>query len=241
MSQRVEGQRQAAAAFAAMLLWLAIEIAGVRVGQPAVQRGLERLVGAPDPTALRTPAMLIVAGLSMGVLMVTFRAIARRARLTAAALGYQWSRGIVRAGLLSGLALFAVLLVTAAIDRAVFDPEGHGVWVRRLAGTGPALWGALLLVNGLLVPIVEEYAWRGYIQGRLVWCWGAPTGVAVTAVAFALKHVIADLSLTRVTTLAVGAVGLGLIATRRGTTASTAAHAFANTAATLLVIAASAW
>jgi membrane protease YdiL (CAAX protease family) len=221
-----------------MLIWLAVEVVIRRVGQPAIQASLARLAGVADPLPLRTPAAVMTLGLTIGVLMIIFRILVRRAGLTAAALGYRWSRGVVRAGLLSGLALFAVLVVAGAIDRAVFDPEGHTVWPRRLGGTGPLLWGALLLANGLFVPIVEEYAWRGYIQGRLVRCWGAPTGVAVTSVAFALKHVIADLSLTRVTTLAVGAVALGLIATRWGTTASTAAHAFANTAATLLVIAA---
>jgi hypothetical protein len=237
MSQHAARRSPAAPALVAIVVWLAVEVAVQRLGRPAVQDAIARLTGAPDPAALRTAAVVITLVVTMGLLIVIFGALARRAGLTPADLGYRWSRGAVRAGVRAGLALLAVLLVTAAIDRAALDRTGDAVWLRRLAEASPRLVVAILLANGVLAPVVEEYAWRGYIQRRLVQSWGAVTGIAVTASAFALKHVLVDLTLTRLTTLVIGALGLGLIAARWGTGASTVAHALANIAATLLVTA----
>jgi len=179
------------------------------------------------------PATQIAA---MLILMLVFGRRVLCERLTTADLGYRWSRAAVAAGAISGVALFAIFLGTAAVDRAVFGSGDDSGWPKRLAEAGPVAMLALVLGNGLLAPLVEEYAWRGYIQTRLVHDWGAAAGLAATAAGFAAKHLMVDLSLVRLTTLLVGSAALGVIAHRWGTAASTLAHMATNTAATLLVI-----
>ena len=196
----------------AACLWLSVEVLVRRSGLPATQ----------------IAAMLI--------LMLVFGRRVLRERLRPADLGYRWSRPAVVAGATSGVVLFAILLGTAALDRAVFDPGDDAGWPRRLADADPVAMLALVVGNGLLAPLVEEYAWRGYIQTRLVHDWGAATGLAATAAGFAAKHLLVDLSLVRLATLLVGSAALSAIAHRWGTAASTLAHAATNTAATLLVI-----
>ena len=185
------------------------------------------------------PASQIAA---MLVLMLVFGRRVLRERLGPADFGYRWSRPAVLAGAISGVVLLAIFLGTAAVDRAVFDAGDDTRWSKRLTGASPLAMLALVLGNGLLAPLVEEYAWRGYIQTRLVHEWGLAAGLAATTVGFAAKHLIVDWSLVRPITLLVGSAALSVIAHRWGTAASTLAHAATNTAATLLaIVSASEW
>ncbi len=212
------GVRGARGGVQAACLWLSVEVLVRRTGLPASQ----------------IAAMLI--------LMLVFRRRVLRERLTTADLGYRWSRPAVLAGAISSVVLLAIFLGTAAVDRAVFDAGDDARWPRRLAEAGPGAMLALVLGNGLLAPLVEEYAWRGYIQTRLVHEWGLAAGLAATAVGFAAKHLVVDWSVVRPTTLLVGSAALSVIAHRWGTAASTLAHAATNTAATLLaIVTASGW
>lgn len=105
------------------------------------------------------------------------------------------------------------------------------------------LWalGALVLVNGIFVPIIEELAWRGVIQTALIASYGTIVGSVLTAAAFVLKHVIVDAGapLLRVVSLIVLALLLCGLRARFGTVSSTVTHIGVNSIATALLITAS--
>jgi membrane protease YdiL (CAAX protease family) len=104
---------------------------------------------------------------------------------------------------------------------------------------------ALLLVNGIVIPIAEERLWRGMIQPRLRAAWGLAPGLLVTAVHFSLKHAIVDASLGRLLAITAGGLVLGLVAYRAGGAdggtagwrASAVSHMAGNLAATSLALA----
>jgi len=66
---------------------------------------------------------------------------------------------------------------------------------------------SLLLVNGIIVPIAEEWLLRGIIQPRLTGSPGFLAGLLITSVLFSLKHVIIDTSLGRLLTV----TGFGMV------------------------------
>ncbi len=93
---------------------------------------------------------------------------------------------------------------------------------------------SLTLVNGLFVPIAEEYLWRGLVQVRLIRI--LPTGLAIglTAVLFSLKHAIVDASLGRLLALIAFGVICGVVAQRDSWRRSAALHMVANTVVTVI-------
>lgn len=105
------------------------------------------------------------------------------------------------------------------------------------------LWvvGALLLINGILVPIIEELAWRGVIQTALMQSYGTVVGSVLTAAAFVLKHVIVDWGEPwfRLVSLIVLALLFCGLRVRFGTASSTITHIGVNSIATVLLIAGS--
>lgn len=105
---------------------------------------------------------------------------------------------------------------------------------------GLPLWamGAFLLANGVLVPIIEELAWRGVIQTALMESYGVVIGSLLTAAAFVLKHVIVDWgeSWVRLAALIILALLFCGLRARLGTTSSTICHIGVNSIATALVI-----
>ncbi|WP_218780602.1 CPBP family intramembrane glutamic endopeptidase [Halorarum halophilum] len=133
--------------------------------------------------------------------------------------------------------------MTAQVDAMLFDldtqaaaeTEGLG------AAIGASPWVAVLLLvgNGLLAPIAEERVWRGIVQTELVDTWGVAPGIAVTAVLFALKHVVVDGSVARLTTLLALGLVFGLVRHRWGTASSTVTHVATNTIASASIIAVS--
>jgi hypothetical protein len=161
----------------------------------------------------------------------------RREELTWRQLGYEISWYPVLLGLACGLGAVTLLeYVTGPLDRRLFGSAASEL-VRKTTAAGG--WpGALLLLpsNGILGPIAEEFVWRAYIQTRLALEWGVWPAVTVTAVMFAAKHLIVDVSVERITSLLVLAFSFGLIALRWGTLASTFTHLAVNFTATLLSI-----
>ena len=143
----------------------------------------------------------------------------------------------------------AALLVP--VDRLLdqwFQTQGlAGLLKWEAAGRGPVLtllrgWGnllvplALLVVNGVLVPLSEEFLWRGMIQRRLALVLGPWPAIQLTAVLFSLKHAVVDASLGRLLFIVgLGAVW-GYVAHRRSWHASAVLHAATNTLATLLML-----
>jgi membrane protease YdiL (CAAX protease family) len=104
---------------------------------------------------------------------------------------------------------------------------------------------ALLVVNGLVIPIAEERLWRGLIQPCLFASWGLLPSLVVTAVLFSLKHAIVDAALGRLLALTIGGLVLGLVAHRAGGSdggrngwqTSAVSHVVANIAGTSIVLA----
>ena len=106
------------------------------------------------------------------------------------------------------------------------------VWLTNLA---PFLKvGSLILVNGLFVPIAEEYLWRGLVQVRLIHIFPVPFSIGLTAILFSLKHVLVDASLGRFLTLIAFGVICGIVAQRNTWKQSAALHMVINTMATVV-------
>ncbi|HEU4323835.1 MAG TPA: CPBP family intramembrane glutamic endopeptidase [Roseiflexaceae bacterium] len=95
---------------------------------------------------------------------------------------------------------------------------------------------SVLIVNGWVIPLAEEWLWRGLIQPSLVGRAGAVAGVLVTSVLFSLKHAIVDASLGRLLMITAFGLVMGVLALRRGWRASALAHALANTTASVLAL-----
>jgi membrane protease YdiL (CAAX protease family) len=214
-------------ALSAMFVWILVEF---------VARGFLAAVLAP---AVGSPV-----GADMLLVAVAFPAaawfIARRGRrvgVDPAAWEYRLGPVPLAAGLVGAAVAFAALSVTQRIDAALFGAPPAGVDGLLAVAAGP-LWVAavLLVVNGVVVPVAEELAWRGAIQTALVGRYGAAVGIAVTAVAFALKHVVVDGSLFRLTSLLVLAAVFGVVRHRYGTASSTVVHIGTNFTATALLL-----
>ena len=106
------------------------------------------------------------------------------------------------------------------------------VWLAKLAPTLKVV--SLILVNGLFVPIAEEYLWRGLVQVRLIRVLPTPFAIGLTAILFSLKHALVDASLGRFLALiAFGAI-CGVVAQRNSWRRSAALHLVVNTIVTIM-------
>lgn len=106
------------------------------------------------------------------------------------------------------------------------------VWLTKLAPTLKVV--SLILVNGLFVPISEEYLWRGLVQVRLMHILPASFAIGLTAILFSLKHTLVDASLGRFLGLiAFGAI-CGVVAQRNSWRRSAALHLVINTIVTIV-------
>lgn len=94
----------------------------------------------------------------------------------------------------------------------------------------------LVAVNGVVIPIAEEWIWRGLVQPRLVGALGAVAGIGLTAVLFSFKHAVVDASLGRLSFIVAGGVVLGLVARSTSWQGSAISHVVMNTVATVLVL-----
>ena len=116
-----------------------------------------------------------------------------------------------------GIGLVGFLIATALAGIA-----GVLHWAHGGSGAGLLLWGTALI---LLQAGSEEVFFRGWLQPVLVESWGAP-GVLVTAIAFALLHLIGGASAAvSVLNLFLGGLLFGVLAARfNGIAAAFAAH-----------------
>ena len=212
----------------AMLLWLLVEF--------AFRRGLAPVLADRLGTGLGADMVSSTLGISLAAAGIAWWGT--QAGITPADWDYTISRRTIGAGIAGVIGIYvlrgmAVAILTVGLGFNLADGRSLGV------GTAP-VWalGAFLLVNGMLGPIAEELAWRGVIQTALSEAYGTYVAVGVTAVAFVLKHLIVDLSISpfRTTALVVLAFGLCGLRARYGTTSSTIAHVLMNSIETLTVI-----
>lgn len=154
--------------------------------------------------------------------------------------GYDWSGRAVVLGVVGAVVSLGLTAGTAAIDSALFGGAGANAAfadaVTETVQATPMLAALFLLGNGVVAPIAEELVWRGIVQTRLVEIWGPVVGIGTTAVGFALKHVVVDGSLARLTTLLVLGTVFGLLRYRYGTVSSTVAHVGVNTVSTAALV-----
>ena len=118
------------------------------------------------------------------------------------------------------------------IPMLVSSYRNSTVWLARQASILKVM--SLILVNGLFVPIAEEYLWRGLIQVHLISILPIPLSIGLTAVLFSLKHVLVDASLGRFLALIAFGVICGVVAQRNSWRRSAALHMVVNTIATVL-------
>ena len=118
------------------------------------------------------------------------------------------------------------------IPMLVSSYRNSTVWLARQASILKVM--SLILVNGLFVPIAEEYLWRGLIQVHLIRILPIPLSIGLTAVLFSLKHVLVHASLGRFLALIAFGVICGVVAQRNSWRRSAALHMVVNTIATVL-------
>lgn len=223
----------------ASLWWLGVELAF----QWVLTGGLVFLLWPKvSADALTGESLALSWGVLAAAMLILFRSFQRRMRkeeFGAQEAGYYFSQTTLLLGLLAGIGLFLVANQTALLDNLLskggLEREAEKL-VQAMRGMPPFTVYLLLPVNGLLAPVVEEYAWRGYIQTRLTQGWGPLWGLLVTAVLFAAKHIVVDLSLVRILTLLTIAFALGIIRHFWGTGASTVTHLALNSYASWVVI-----
>ncbi|WP_372480403.1 lysostaphin resistance A-like protein [Halomicrobium sp. HM KBTZ05] len=203
--------------------WVAVEFLVRRRGTPLLADAVGSGAGAD---------MLLIA-LTFPALAVLAATIGNRRGIGPNRWRYELSRGAVLGGLVGVVVYFVLLLAFAVVYvftvgvPSVPTPSG---------GAETAVWVlvTLLVVNGVVVPIAEELAWRGVVQTALVDAYGPVLGISVTATAFVAKHVVVDLGAPtfRLVSLIVIAVVLGVLRHRYGTASSTISHLGINLLAT---------
>ncbi|WP_222918586.1 CPBP family intramembrane glutamic endopeptidase [Natrinema sp. SYSU A 869] len=210
----------------------ALVVAGWIVLEFALRRGLVSAAAAVGIDPGLVDALVLAIGFPLIAAVLSWVALKRGQdrdqwdwELTPRTLGMGVLAAVVGFGLVAG---------AAQIDAALFGLD-------QIDGTREGLSVAtailLLVGNGLIVPIAEEQVWRGIVQTELVDAWGTVAGIGVTAVLFAFKHVIVDLSIVRLTTLLTLAVLFGVVRHRWSTASSTVTHALINTVSTAGLVA----
>ncbi len=225
-------------------LWLVLEFT-TRYTVLLGSGGFLLATGGATADDLRGPLGLILNAAAAGAAMVLLGTVFYRRSVKEGArtvdLGYEFTRRALLAGAVGGVVLMDLLEGTHSLDELVFSRwdllralQPTEEEELRIAGqVVVALALVLIPANGILTPLVEEFAWRGYVQSRLVAGWGAGAGILVTAACFAAKHMIIDLSIGRASTLIVGSLVLGLVRHRWGTGASTMTHLLLNLVSSL--------
>jgi membrane protease YdiL (CAAX protease family) len=219
---------------------------------------LARRVLAPALPTIGSPTVndMLAAALCYGLLVALTATPAARSPAT---LGRTLMAVLARAGSwlpwVGGLLFLLAVMFLAFLDRLLWGavvlpsftaPPSGTVLVAGLAT--PLAIAALLVVNGVVIPLAEERLWRGLIQPRLFAAWGLLPAVLVTAVLFSLKHAVVDASLGRLVAIVVGGVVLGVVAHRaggldggrNGWQTSAVSHMVANITATCIALAAGA-
>jgi membrane protease YdiL (CAAX protease family) len=148
-----------------------------------------------------------------------------------------WAAAFAALDLTIGLALLDAMLWGSVRLPSISSPWRSETTL--FAESGSLLSAvSLLAINGLVIPLAEEWLWRGLIQPRFIDGVGLAAGLIVTAVLFSLKHVVIDASLGRLLALTAFGLIMGVLAVRHGWRASSLAHMIANTFATALSLSA---
>ena len=136
------------------------------------------------------------------------------------------------------LALFPILdrLVWAGMHLPMLTSSARNstVWLSTFAPVLKAT--SLIFVNGLFVPVAEEFLWRGFVQTQLARATSVPLAIGITAVCFSLKHVLVDASFGRALTITALGIIFGISAHRKSWRASAALHIIINTLSSITAL-----
>jgi membrane protease YdiL (CAAX protease family) len=150
---------------------------------------------------------------------------------------WSYTPWIIALALNVGIVSMVDRLLFLNIKLPVFESVHHNSTVALLA-LAPALKGiSLIAVNGLFVPFAEELLWRGMVQPRLMRILPPPLAIGATATLFSIKHVLVDGSLARFLMVIGFGVICGMLAHRKGWSASAALHALINTTSSIMALA----
>jgi len=136
------------------------------------------------------------------------------------------------------------LVLLSLVDQRLWAGVRVPMWVASyrnpaawLASAAPLLNAvAVVAVNGVLVPVAEEFLWRGQIQAHLRAAFPLALAIGVTATLFSLKHVIVDASWGRFLTLVAFGAICGIVAARNTWRTSAALHLFVNLVTTVVAL-----
>ena len=197
-------------------LWPVVEIVSVLAGLTVVEAAggsrhdFGSLLGAQE------------LGLLVGMPLLALLFL-RRAERDGQAVPFPVNRRVLLIGAAAGIALLVADGGANQLDRLLFGTP------HRSSGDVP-VWAAVLLLvtNGVIGPVCEEFAWRGVLQPRLTARFGTANGLLVTAVLFSLKHCVVDFSFGRLFAILAFGLVAGAVRIRWGTSTSAAAHVTAN-------------
>ncbi|WP_254524152.1 CPBP family intramembrane glutamic endopeptidase [Natrinema caseinilyticum] len=217
----------------------AVVVTGWIVLEVALRRGLGRGAATAGFDPLLVDYLVLAVGFPLIAGVLTWYALEQgRNRET---WGWDWAPRNLGLGVLAAVFGFVLIAGTSQVDAMLFglDEAGAAVSDGLTAAfeANPALPILFLVGNGVLAPIAEEQVWRGIVQTELVDEWGVAAGIGVTAVLFALKHVVVDLSVVRLTTLLTLGLLFGVVRHRWGTASSTVTHVLLNTVSSASLVA----
>ncbi|MBZ6495892.1 CPBP family intramembrane glutamic endopeptidase [Natrinema longum] len=217
----------------------AVVVAGWIVLEVALRRGLVSAAGAVGVDPLLADYLVLAIGFPLVAAILSWYAL--RQGQPREAWDWNWNLRALGVGLLAAVVGYGLSVGAGQLDTALFglgDASGAiGESLTDAFEATPALALLFLVGNGIVVPISEEQVWRGIVQTELVDDWGVPAGIGVTAVLFALKHVLVDLSVIRLTTLLTLGLVFGVVRHRWGTASSTVTHVLINTVSSASLVA----
>ncbi|AFO56519.1 CPBP family intramembrane glutamic endopeptidase [Natrinema sp. J7-2] len=217
----------------------AVVVAGWIVLEVALRRGFVSAAVAVGVEPLLVDYLVLAIGFPLIATLLSWYALERGQRREA--WDWNWNLRSFGVGVLAAVVGFGLSAGAGQIDAALFGLEGMngaiGEWLTNAFEAAPTLAILFLVGNGIIAPIAEEQVWRGIVQTELVEGWGVVAGIGVTAVLFACKHVIVDLSILRLTTLLTLGLVFGVVRHRWGTVSSTVTHVLINTVSSASIVA----
>jgi hypothetical protein len=206
-------------------LWPVVEVVSVLAGLTVVEAAggsrhdFGSLIGAQE------------LGLLVGMPLLALLFL-RRAERDGQAVPFSLNRRVLLIGAAAGVLLLIADGSANQLDRLLFGvpslPNGH-----------IPQWSAVLLLvtNGAVGPVCEEFAWRGVLQPRMTARFGTTAGLVLTALLFSLKHCVVDFSLGRLFGILAFGLVAGAVRIRWGTSTSAAAHVTANLVGSVFLLA----
>jgi len=148
----------------------------------------------------------------------------------------RYTKWILSTALCVGLFSMLDRLILAQVHLPMFTSSTPNpiVWLSTFAPVLKAT--SVIFVNGLYIPVSEEFLWRGFVQSRLTRATSPSMAIGITAACFSLKHVLVDASFGRALTITALGIVFGIVAYRESWRASAALHILINTLSSITAL-----